>query len=452
MTDRRDLIVSKPAVARRWPAWLTDLVSVGIATSDPDMRRRQVFCNVAALASAASALSHLVTNSLYDFSGLLPVNIYNVGLAIMALITPLFHRFGDNVAAVYLGVLLTVGHTYVVFALGASSGLLLYYTLLSAGLFLFGIQNWKLFLVIYGFALAAMLAGFFLANDQGFVLVGDTAFREQLSLQGLINAFVINAALIAFALTNLRRAETALAAENERAEALLEAVMPRAIADRLRTGTEDMIADKLVGVSILFSDIVGFTPAARELPPEPVVEYLDRLYSAFDELARSHGVNKIKTIGDAYMAIATDESAAAAGRNMSGAEAMARFALALLATLPRHGRLGTRDVSLRIGIHHGSAIAGVIGRTRFSYDVWGEAVNSASRMESHGKPGAIQISAEFRDQLGGRFSVEDRGVIDIKGLGPTPAYLLLGEQPAETPPVAQDPNAPRPECPRTRCR
>lgn len=431
MTDRRTLaIASRPPPRRwQWPKWLTRLVAAGISTTDPDMRRRQIFCNVAAFASMFSALSHLVTNAMHDFQGLMPVNIYNVIFACVAAMTPLLHRFGDNVAAFYIGVLLTVGHSYVVFALGPSSGLLLYYTLLGAGLFVFGVQNWKLFLIVYGFALAAMLAGFFLADDQGFVLVGDTAFREQLSLQGLINAFVINAALIAFALTNLRRAETALAAENDRAEALLEAVMPRSIADRLRSGSEDRIADRLDGVSILFSDIVGFTPAAREMPPEPVVEYLDGLYSAFDELARSHGVNKIKTIGDAYMAIATNDSALAAGQGPSGAVAMARFALAMRAAMPDYGQLGAHDVTLRIGIHYGSAIAGVIGQTRFSYDVWGEAVNTAARMESHGLPGAIQISEAFHSQLEGQFSVEERGVIDIKGIGRTPAYLLLGGPP-----------------------
>jgi adenylate cyclase len=204
--------------------------------------------------------------------------------------------------------------------------------------------------------------------------------------------------------------------------------MPRAIADRLRTGREERIADRLDNVSILFSDIVGFTPAARELPPEPVVEYLDGLYSDFDMLARDHGVNKIKTIGDAYMAIATDESAAAAGHARTGPEAMARFALAMCHAMQRHDGLGGHDMDLRVGIHHGPAIGGVIGKTRFSYDVWGEAVNTASRMESYGLPGEIQISEEFRRRLPDRFHIEDRGLIDIKGIGQTPVYLLKSER------------------------
>jgi adenylate cyclase len=346
--DRHKLVAPDQAPARRWqwPAWVRSLTAIGIRTSDPDLRRRQIFCNVASIASAISALSHLVTNSLYDFVGLLPVNIYNALLAILALLAPLLHRFGDNVSAFYLGILLTVGAHLCGVCAGLIQRASLYYTLLSAGLFIFGIQNWKKFLAVYALAFAAMLAGYFTAGDEGFVLVGDDAFRAQLSLQGLINAFVINAVLIAFALNNLRRAETALVAENARAESLLEAIMPRAIADRLRFGREERIADRLENVSILFSDIVGFTPAARELPPEPVVAYLDALYNDFDALARDHGVNKIKTIGDAYMAIATDESAAGAGHDWTGAQAMACFALAMRNVMQRHDDLGGKPHEL----------------------------------------------------------------------------------------------------------
>ncbi|MEM1372583.1 MAG: adenylate/guanylate cyclase domain-containing protein, partial [Pseudomonadota bacterium] len=376
--DRQSLVVAASIERSRFqlPNWLERALQLGITTQDADRRRREMFCNVAALAMALSGVSHLLSGISHDLHGLMPLHIYNALLVLAAAAAPLLHRFFENCAAVYIGLLVCVGHTFVVFALGPSSGLLLYYTLIAAGLFLFGIEHWRQFLALYALALAAMLGSFFFANETGFLLPDDMAFRRQLSLQGLLNAFVINAGLIAFALSSLRRAETALAFENARAEALLETILPRAIAARLRTGKERRIADRLDNVSILFADLVGFTPAARDLPPEEVVGFLDRLYTAFDDAARRCGVQKIKTIGDAYMAIAIDaphpptDDERSVRHERTGAAAMALFAIELKRLADQQGQLGGRSIGVRIGIHHGSAVAGVIGRTRFAYDLW----------------------------------------------------------------------------------
>jgi len=138
----------------------------------------------------------------------------------------------------------------------------------------------------------------------------------------------------------------------------------------------------------------------------------------FDALAAQHGVEKIKTIGDSYMAVAGFQSA------QSGAVAIGRFALAIMEMNARQAPLGARRLDLRIGIHCGPAVAGVIGDTRFSYDVWGDGVNVASRMESQGVPGRVHVSEAYRDLTASVFAFEERGFTDIKGIGPTRTYLM----------------------------
>ena len=180
----------------------------------------------------------------------------------------------------------------------------------------------------------------------------------------------------------MQRAEVELEQQHERSEALIGTVMPDAIAERLKS-SEARIADRIENLSVLFADLVGFTGGGHDLPPEQVVGFLDRLVRKFDALAEPHGVEKIKTIGDSYMAAAGFDGRAAEAR-----VAIGRFALAMLEAIAAIPARPGASSDLRIGIHCGPATAGVIGDTRFSYDVWGDAVNFASRMESHGRPAA----------------------------------------------------------------
>ena len=194
--------------------------------------------------------------------------------------------------------------------------------------------------------------------------------------------------------------------------------MPAPIAARLKA-SEDRIADRIENLSVLFADLVSFTAAAHDLPPEEVVGFLDTLVRTFDALAEQHGVEKIKTVGDSYMAAAGFDGGA-----HEGAVAIGRFALAILEANAAHAPLGNRKLDLRIGVHCGPATAGVIGDTRFSYDVWGDAVNAAARMESHGVPGRIHVSDTFFQFTRDTFEFEERGVLPIKGLGDVRVYFL----------------------------
>jgi adenylate cyclase len=207
-----------------------------------------------------------------------------------------------------------------------------------------------------------------------------------------------------------------LETERERSEGLLLNVLPASIARRLKDG-ESVIADRVSDVGVLFADIARFTPLSEAMSPEALVRLLDEVFTAFDELAERYGLEKIKTIGDAYMV-----ASGLPEPRPSHAEALARMALSMQQVMDAYPM-----VDLRIGLDVGPVVAGVIGRSKFIYDLWGDTVNTASRMESHGLPGAIQVTERARERLAGRFRLEERGTIDVKGKGPVRTFLLVGE-------------------------
>lgn len=219
------------------------------------------------------------------------------------------------------------------------------------------------------------------------------------------------------------RAHGLLRAERERSERLLLSILPASIAERLKR-EGGVIADRCPDVSVLFADLAGFTPAVERLPPEEVVSLLDGIFSEFDELVARYGLEKIKTIGDGYMVAGGVPTPVP-----DHAERSAELALATQATLQAR----SSALALRIGIDTGSVVAGVIGRSRFGYDLWGDTVNTASRMESHAPPGAIQVTERTRKRLAGRYEFERRDSVEIKGKAPMTTYLLLGRREVQPP-------------------
>jgi class 3 adenylate cyclase len=203
--------------------------------------------------------------------------------------------------------------------------------------------------------------------------------------------------------------------ENER---LLLNILPSPIADRLKAGNEP-IADAFSEVSVLFADVVGFTQLSASRPAREVVELLDDLFTRFDNAARDLGIEKIKTIGDAYMAVCglpdpcTDHT-----------ERMMAMAVRMLELVKECGRELKTPLQLRIGINSGPVVAGIIGRRKFIYDLWGDTVNLASRMESHGIPDAIQVTRPVYEKLRSRYPFEERGPIEVKGKGTVETWVL----------------------------
>jgi len=202
--------------------------------------------------------------------------------------------------------------------------------------------------------------------------------------------------------------------ENER---LLLNVLPASIANKLKQQV-GIIAERFDDASVLFADIVGFTPLSAQLSPTELIESLNRVFSGFDELADHHKLEKIKTIGDGYMV-----AGGLIEQNADHLAAMATMALAMHENVRKlNSEFG--GLSLRIGLQVGSVIAGVIGIRKFIYDVWGDTVNTASRLESHGAPGRTHVSEMVFERLQGRFAFEARGTIELKGRGPMNTYFL----------------------------
>jgi class 3 adenylate cyclase len=259
-------------------------------------------------------------------------------------------------------------------------------------------------------------------------LLDPTLSRDPAPIPDIVRVafFVLN--VTGVSLTAYLLLQYAVRARDEafaRSEGLLLNVLPKTIAERLKRGP-GVIAEAHAEVTVLFADIVDFTPFAQRTEPARVVGVLDEIFSAFDALAERHGVEKIKTIGDAYMvASGLPES------RPDHADAMADMALDMQAEFGRLCEPLALDLAIRIGMDSGPVIAGVIGRHKFIYDLWGDTVNTASRMESHGLAGRIQVSDATYRRLRHQYEFDERGEIEVKGQGRRRAYLLVGRRAAD---------------------
>jgi class 3 adenylate cyclase len=240
--------------------------------------------------------------------------------------------------------------------------------------------------------------------------------------QSLLGEAVSNTAMFAAVLVlgEAVRSRRALALEQERSERLLLNVLPASIAARLKQ-REEVIADRFSDVTVLFADLVDFTRRSQRITPEQLVQVLNELFSVFDQVAQRHGLEKIKTVGDAYMV-----AAGLPDPRPDHAEAVAEMALAIRDEVARRSDPSGQPLQVRIGIDSGPVVAGVIGTSKFSYDLWGDTVNTASRMESYGVAGCIQVTARTYRRLKDGYRFEQRGPIQVKGKGELITYFLLG--------------------------
>ncbi len=217
------------------------------------------------------------------------------------------------------------------------------------------------------------------------------------------------------------RAEKSLRQQQEKSEMLLLNVLPQAIASRLKDGDES-IADNFAEVTVMFADIVGFTEISSRIAPQQVVSLLNQVFSAFDYLAETHGLEKIKTVGDAYMVVGGLPNPRA-----DHVEAVLDMAIDMRIAISKVSQEIGEDCQIRIGVNTGPVVAGVIGIKKFIYDIWGDTVNVASRMESQGISGEIQLTAETYNRVRHKYKFQERGIIPIKGKGEILTYLLLGK-------------------------
>ncbi|MBX3578078.1 MAG: adenylate/guanylate cyclase domain-containing protein [Rhizobiaceae bacterium] len=393
---------------------------IGFATAGyPEKLARRL--RIFNLTCAASSIMWLCFAVAYfasaGFSRLVAVD---AGMAAVVVLIPSLHRFGP-MAAPYTFLVISYAATfYVCYLLGTDSGMQIQYLAYSGGSVL--IAGWERW---HAAALVALLGATLIIvleivapRDGG--LIGEAGM-----LAGFIGCVVgtscVLCAVVFYAVREAASAELRAEREFERSETLLANILPASIAARLKGGAPRGIADRYEAASILFADIVGFTERTAALQPAAVVGFLNEMFATFDGLVERHGLEKIKTTGDSYMVVSGVPVA-----RPDHAEALARFALVMADAATRIVDPNGRPLELRIGLSAGPVVAGVVGTRKFFYDVWGDAVNVASRMESTGLAGRIQVSEPFHRAVAGRFRCEPRGEIDVKGKGRMSTWFLIG--------------------------
>ncbi len=381
--------------------------------------------NIAAwMTSAVTFIFGIVETTLSP--GVFNLGLINIANAIVFALIPMLHRFGDLFASLAFVIFAYVALTFVCWQVGTDSGLQFFY-LVSASLAVLtlGIEHTLL-------AGTVVALGTGLAIAMQFMVPGDTRIQPRWLVNtgfviSMVSACALIFATVWYAMREAARAEAAMEVEYNRSEALLANILPSTVAEQLKDPTHGVIVDRFDDASILFADIAGFTRRASEMPPTDLVRFLDRLYTTFDRLVDRHGLEKIKTTGDSYMVVSGVpiprddhvEAIAALALDMSQAVADLRD--------PRGER-----VPLRMGIAAGPVVAGVVGARKFFYDVWGDAVNVASRMETTDPEGRIQVPQNVFERLEHAFVLEERGHVEIKGKGLMRTWYLVGRKPLTT--------------------
>ncbi len=393
------------------------IASIGIAGYPPDTQRRLKIVNVIAALVATTNTIYALQLAAAGDPAMEPVVVLNLVLAVVIACVPLMHRIND-VAGSLLLIIAEFG-ALVGFAayFGRTGGNTLQYVVAAAAPFVI-FERRRLWLVIAVVVTALLLhlyTWFNFPRSVALLRVDDDMLRS-LYIQGAVTTFGLIAACVyyAFSLAERAKAET---------ETVLRNVLPDSIVERLKASPGETIADGFSDASVMFADITGFVAMARRLGPERTVALLNKLVIAFDALAQRHGVEKIKTIGDAYM-VASGVPIARADH----APALAAMGLDMIAATDAMSASEGTTLKLRVGMASGPMMAGVIGTKKFSYDVWGDPVNLASRLEQASEPGRILVCPRCFDALKDDFVLQERGTLEIKGVGQQQGWYLVGRR------------------------
>jgi adenylate cyclase len=382
--------------------------------------RRLRAVNVAALISAASSLFFTIQRLLAGPPG--QWKYPAIGTLVMLLI-PLLHRFGPLAAPLAFAGFGYIWIFWLSSTVGTDGGTYFFYlTAAALGVLVLGTERVFLSVVMWVLAVAAIiLLHLVVPRDTG--LVPPKSLFYVTFILNLLGSTALLYGIVFYAVRQLARAEEAAERERQRSEILLLNILPPSVAERLKDNTSAEIADAFPHASILFADMAGFTARASDTAPDELVRFLNGVYSGIDGLVERHGLEKIKTTGDAYMVVSGVPHPRA-----DHAGALAVLALDILDALTGLVDSKGRPVPIRIGIASGPVVAGVIGTRKFFYDVWGDAVNVASRMESTGIPGKIQVAPTTYELIADSFELEERGVVEVRGKEPMRTWFLIGRK------------------------
>jgi len=351
--------------------------------------------------------------------------IVNAAFAVVVASIPLLHRFGPLAAPLAFVVLAYAFLFRTSYQVGTGGGAYLHYlTATVLGILFLGTERTLLTAALSVVAAGLIITLHVIAPHNTGLLSPAALFFGNFVINVVASAAILYAA-IHYALGQIARAETAAEREYERSETLLSNILPQRVAARLKHRTSSVIADSYAEASILFADMAGFTSRASDTTPDELVRFLNDVFTKLDGLVERHGLEKIKTTGDAYMVISGVPEP-----RRDHAEALADLALEIRKALTGLADPKGRPVPVRMGIASGAVVAGVVGTRKFFYDVWGDAVNTASRMESTGEAGKIQVAPETYELLKDRFDLEERGLIEVRGKGQMRTWFLIGREAA----------------------
>ena len=403
---------------------LNRLAELGTSGYPPEVRLRLKILNFIAYLIAITTFIYAVQQSFLDFTTYRPVILINVALIPAALLVPFGHRFSEIAG----GMLLLIAECIALIAftayLGTTSGLhLQYFAMAAAPFVVLGLERIRLIVACIIAALTLHLVAWFNFPPDTAIIQADREVLDSLYTQAAITTMGILAATVWYAFRLVERAKS-------ETDNLLRNILPENVVERLKAEPGVAIADSFDDASVLFADISGFVPLSRALGPARVVDLLNQLVRRFDSLAEHHGVEKIKTIGDAYMAVAGVPE-----QCPDHAARLARMGLAIHTEVRALAAQTGQNVKVRIGMASGPLMAGVIGTHKFSYDVWGDTVNLAARLEAAGNVDGIHVCCNTYETLKDQFEFVRHGTIDIKGVGAQETWFLMGEKQRGTHPL-----------------
>lgn len=417
MKQRETILARRRLLPRRVPDLARRALYAGTHDTPHGQRDGLVVANFVGYLASLSSLTYAITYALQDASTLASLIWGNLASAAVTACVPAVHRFGRAAGAVLLTVTLFTSLFYFTSILGRTSGIQLNYIGAAAIAFVvLGLERMGLVLLVMMTAAGLHLSAWFLFPGPRPGIDIAPWFLNQLYLFSLISIMAIIGAVIYYAFTLVRDARA-------RSDMLLLNILPEMIAERLKAEPDKTIADLHDEATVLFADMRGFTQLSTRLGPKRIVELLDELFSTFDAIAEDLGVEKIKTIGDAYMVVAGVPVA-----HENHARAAADLALGMVQASRDIATRHDIDIEIRVGIATGPVLAGVIGRTKFAYDVWGGTVNLAARLETNSAVGTVLLNNAAHDLLKGAYNLTHQGSLDLKGLGPTETWRLEGRR------------------------
>lgn len=397
----------------------------GIAFGTKDypekIARRLRAVNIVAWSVASATLFFAILRFLDPRPEMLPRAFANLGATIVLASVPLLHRLGPLAAPLALLGFIYAFWIYVVMQVGMDGGAwLAYLSAAAASMLLIGTERLWLCIGMCALAGAIVITLQVYVPDNTGLLSDKSLFLGNFVVNVVANMTVIFM-VVYYAVGQIARAEAAAEREYQRSEKLLENILPRDVAERLKLPGGKVIADRFDDASVLFLDLAGSTALASHLSPEALVTLLNAIFTRLDAMVEQFVLEKIKTTGDGYMVVSGVPTP-----NPGHAGAIADFALAIQQEFHNLTDPDGRPIPFRIGIESGPVVAGVVGTRKFFYDVWGDTVNVASRMESTCMAGRIQLGPNIADRLRDTFVLSERGEIEVRGKGAMRTWFLMG--------------------------